>query len=341
MGYLHTQVMKRLQLARHPLLIADYRIDGDCLGSSLALADYLKQIGSRPCVFVSGPIPEKYRFLPLSETCVFDPDILTDSTIDLAVALDCSDASYVQSVLRSVPQRPFLINIDHHATNPLYGDLNMVDPEAPGVCEIVHQLFTDARILPSPEVATCLFCGIAFDTTAFFNEMTNHRAFLAASELIRRGARVRDIIRMLFCHRSLEALKVWGLALERLRQHPTLGIVSTCLCRRELEEYGVVDDDVDGLSNFLNMVLGVDTLVVLRETAEGGVKASLRTRTHDVASLARSVGGGGHVRAAGFSLPRSRLVCPENGLWRIEAADKATSLEVSSPCYTEGNSLKS
>ncbi len=316
-AYTHKLIHDHLLATRRPVLIADERIDGDSLGASLAIADYLKRLGKPVVVIVSSEVPEKYRFLPHIELCTADLSVLSHPDIDLVVSFDCSDGKYVRGLVERMPKRPTVINVDHHATNPLYGDINMVDVHAPATCEVVHQFYVANGIIPSKEAATNLLCGIAFDTTIFFNEGTNSRALDAASDLLLHGARAQDVIRMMFRNRSVAALRIWGTALERLREHEELGSISTCLTRKDLEEAGVTDEEVDGLSDFLNVVVNADTMFVLRETKTGDVKVSMRTSTQNVAAVAKAFGGGGHVKAAGFTVPNAHLVCGKDGCWKV------------------------
>lgn len=319
-SYTHKLIHDHLRTARRPVLIADERIDGDSLGASLAIADYLKRLGKPVVVVVSSEVPEKYRFLPHIELCTADLSVLENREIDLVISFDCSDARYIRGLVERIPKRPVVINIDHHATNSLYGDINMVDVHAPATCEVVHQFYVVNGIIPSKEAATNLLCGIAFDTTIFFNEGTNSRALDAASDLLLHGARAQDVIRMMFRNRSVEALHLWGVALERLREHPELGFISTCITRADLDAAGVSEEEVDGLSDFLNVVVNADTMFVLRETKDNAVKVSMRTSTQNVAAVAKAFGGGGHVKAAGFTVPNARLVCGKDGCWKVAEA---------------------
>lgn len=317
-GYLYTQVYQRLCEARKLVFIADERLDGDSLGSSLALADHLTKLGKRVMVYVSRPVPEKYQFLPGASMCTSDPAIFHDPEVDTVASFDCSDGHFINGLVSEMRERPFVVNIDHHATNPLYGDLNLVAVESPATCEVVYQLLKAAHVVPSKEAATCLLCGICFDTTVFFNDGTNALALEAASDLVLFGARVQDVIRTIFRNRTVAALRIWGIALERLRRHPELGFVATCITRQDMETNDVTDDEVDGLSDFLNVVINAETFCVLRETHDGGVKVSMRTSTQNVANLARAFGGGGHVKAAGFTTPNSRLTLGADGRWQVE-----------------------
>lgn len=316
--YLHKQIHELLTKAHKPVFISDERIDGDSLGASLALVDFMKWRGVKVPVYVSEAIPDKYRFLPGVEACTNDVSIFIDPDIDLVVSFDCSDGSYIDGLVSRIPSRPKLVNIDHHATNTRYGDVNQVIADAPATAEVIYRFFRANHILPSKEAATCLLTGICFDTTAFSNSATDERAFRAASDLLLSGARAVDVIRTMFMNRSLSALRVWGAALERLHIHEGAGFVSTCLTRADLEENEVTDEEIDGLSNFLNLVVDAETLFVLRETSVGHVKVSMRSHEKDVSKLAKIFGGGGHKKAAGFTIENARLQPDEKGFWKVE-----------------------
>jgi len=316
-SYLHRQIHDLLIKAQNPVFISDERVDGDSLGASLALADYMCRHGRKVPVFVAEPIPEQYSALPRINHCTTDRSVFADATIDLVVTFDCSDDIFIRDLLEIIPGEPTVINIDHHATNPRFGHVNQVVETAPATAEIIHRFFIENKIIPSRDAATCLLTGLCFDTNAFSNSATNHKAFETASALIIHGARVQDVIRTMFKSRSINALRVWGAALERLFKHPELDYVSTCLTRKDIEENEVTDDEIDGLSNFLNLVTDTDTLFVLRETASGNVKVSMRSLTRDVSFIAKSFGGGGHKRAAGFTFKDAHLVSDDTGHWRV------------------------
>ena len=302
-SYIHHQIHTHLLNARHPVFISDERIDGDSLGSALALADYLAQQGKIVPVYVASSIPEQYQRLPRIHQCTMDQKIFEHPEIDVVVVFDCSDALFVQKLLEQVPSNPVVINIDHHKTNSRYGHVNQVIVDAPATAAVIHQFFETNQILPSRNAATCLLTGLCFDTTAFSNSATNERALDAASKLLLQGARIQDVIQAMFHNRSISALRVWGLALERLEEDSKQGMITTYLTRKDIEGNHVTDDEIDVLSNFLNLVADTDTLFVLRETKMGGIKVSMRSRTQDVSKIASAFGGGGHAKAAGHASP--------------------------------------
>jgi bifunctional oligoribonuclease and PAP phosphatase NrnA len=303
-SYVFKHIYELLLAAKRPVFVADQGIDGDSLGSSLAMVDWMKEIGKDVPVFVSGKIPDRYGFLPHLDHCTTDESVLKQADIDLVVTFDCSSAEYAKKCLALVPGRPIVVNIDHHATNPKYGDVNQVIVGAAATAEVVHRFFRENGLNPSREAAVALLTGICFDTTVFSNGATNDRAMHAAADLVRSGAKTSDIVKALFMNRSLSALRVWGLALERLESHAHLECIVTHLTREDLDAAGITDDEAYELKNFLALICDIDTVVMLKERPEGGTGISLRSQKRDVGAVAASFpGGGGHGRASGFVLP--------------------------------------
>ena len=318
-SYKNKQIHEALLRAHNPVFISDERVDGDSLGSSLAMVDFLQTNGkSQPFVYVATAVPEIYSSLPFINRCTQNIEIFSDPTIDLVVSFDCSDSEFIKRLVALIPNAPRIINIDHHKTNTFYGDINQVIIDASATAEVVYGFFENHHLPISKDAATCLFVGLCFDTTAFTNSATNVRTLDIASKLILSGARIQDAIRMLFKNRSVAALRVWGLALERLHFHQDFDSVITCLTRKDIEENQVSEEEIEGLSNFLSLVTDTETIYVLRETSEQGVKVSMRSSTRDVSAIARANGGGGHEKAAGYTIKNAMLLCGENGCWRVE-----------------------
>ncbi|HAO81568.1 TPA: hypothetical protein DCQ82_02560 [Candidatus Veblenbacteria bacterium] len=140
----------------------------------------------------------------------------------------------------------------------------------------------------------------------------------AAADLLARGANASRALRQVIGNRTLTELKLWGRAFERLHDYPDLGLVVTVITQKDLAEFDASEDMLEGVANFLNDLEGYRAIMVLKEKPEGTVKGSLRTTRDDVdvAAVAKLFGGGGHKKAAGFSLP-GKLVETEQG-WKIE-----------------------
>ena len=303
------QAWEKMQVARHILLVNDVRIDGDTLGSSLGLHHVLRTLGKRVTHFSPMPIPASYDFLPGRERIVFDETVLKDSSIDLMLSFDCGDGTHVIAAQGKVPGKPFLISFDHHVSNSMYGDLNLVLTEASSTAEVVWRFLKAVGHRPDHDAATAILTGVCTDTDIFKNLSTNVAAFQAASELTFLGARVRDVERHLFSNKPVSVLKLWGRILERLHRHPEHDLVTSYILRADFDELGCIENDLEGLVNLLiSLMRDVDTVILLRETQDGGVKGSLRTLSGNVARMGEWFPtGGGHKKAAGLYVPNTRL----------------------------------
>src|SRR5689334_12979393 len=127
---IHQTIKDHIARAGHILLLTDERIDGDTMGSTLGLYHILKDLGKRTSVFSPKPLPTTFTYLPGVNAITRDPSIFSDDSVDLVIISDCSDGEYIKKFLPHLPRPVPLISFDHHATNPLYGTINVVEPEA-------------------------------------------------------------------------------------------------------------------------------------------------------------------------------------------------------------------
>ena len=145
-AFKHKQIFDLLVEAKHPVFISDERVDGDSLGSSLALVDWMSSRGHLVPVIVTHAVPAQYQTLPHIEACSDDLSILDDPSIDIVVTFDCSDGEYIKSLVERIPANVTVINIDHHDTNPHYGDVNQVVVEAGSTADVVYRFFLASRL---------------------------------------------------------------------------------------------------------------------------------------------------------------------------------------------------
>ena len=131
------------------------------------------------------------------------------------------------------------------------------------------------------------------------------------------GGRIQDVIRHIYQSRSVSALRIWGEALSRLSNHEPSGAVFTFITAGDLEKSDLESDEVDGVSNFLQLVVNAHTLFVIRETQNGELKVSMRSSLHDVSRVAHAFGGGGHKKAAGFTQAQGTFACDETGCHQL------------------------
>ena len=297
------QINYEIIQAKKILIIPHKNPDGDALGTISALVEYMISRGIEPEIFCDTEIQSKYYFLPHLPLIKNDPLIFTDPEIDLILVVDTGDLSHagVAHYLQNHPAK--VINIDHHHTNPRYGYLNMVNPQASATTEIIYNFFRYNNIPVTHQIATSLLTGLISDTENFTNGATTSKAMSTASELVRYGANYKMINNWLLKNKSLNILRLWGTALSRLKKHNDLDLVYTFLLQDDFDKHEVEESESDGIANFLNKLDGAKISLILKETPDKKTKGSLRTTYNDVdvSAIAKNLGGGGHKKAAGFT----------------------------------------
>jgi len=309
-----------LLVARKILVMVHQKPDGDALGSGLAFCEFLDTLGKANDFFALGPITTSADFLPGRKKIKDDFSEITLSDYGLIIILDCGDLKQtgIETELRALPPNFPIVNIDHHRTNENFGLLNILDPESSSTAEIVFALFEQLNFPLSKDSATALLTGLITDTANFSNPATTFASLEAAGKLLSRGAKLGEISSNVLQNKSLDVLKFWGTILSRLTENKELGIVTTVITREDLELANLDEEALEGVTNFLNNLKGAKMVLVLKALEDGKIKGSFRTTTPgiDVSRLAKTFGGGGHAKAAGFTIP-GKLVKIEGG-WRIE-----------------------
>ena len=308
------QVAAQLRSRDRFLLTTHEGPDGDALGSLLGMHRLLTQLRKDSVMFLAAkefPLPIEYRFLPLEEVFHEPPVDVADRTV---VFLDCGniDRMPVEFLKREGHQ---LINIDHHHDNTRFGDLNLVDVGASSTAEIVYDLALLLGAEITPEIASALYVGLVTDTGRFMYENTNARTHRVAAALIEAGVDVDDTYRRLYEHVPLEKLRLVSRALAGIERHCEGALVLTYIGAEDYAETGADEAMTEGIIDHLRSVEGAKVAAVVRELGSRGHaarKVSLRSSEGDVdvSVIARKHGGGGHMRAAGFStdLPLPELV---------------------------------
>lgn len=293
------------------LLICHQNPDGDAIGSLCVFINHFEAVGKKYKAFCSGKISSSFYFLEGVEKIQTNQDFKLDE-YNLIIILDCGDLRQtgLQSVFEEMLQkrlteRPIVVNIDHHITNEYFGDINLVIENASSTAEIIYENFKDILKIDR-KIATALLLGIFTDTGHFSNPATTISSFQVASALLKAGGRLKLIIDNIFRNKSVSDLKIWGKIFSRLIENKKFGLAIALIFREDFAGNEFDDGAVEGLTNFLNHLEGARVVLVLREK-EGEIKGSLRTTDDsiDVSRLARLFGGGGHQRAAGFTIKGS------------------------------------
>ncbi|MCD8364559.1 MAG: DHH family phosphoesterase [Clostridiales bacterium] len=275
------------------------RPDGDCVGSCLAVYNYIcdNYPDIRADVYLD-PIPEKFAFL--KNAGKIRPAGSADAAAcDLFIALDCGDEGRLGDAARLFRSAKKTLCIDHHLTNESFADINEVHPEASSASELVYLTLDQGKI--TEEIAECLYLGIAHDTGIFQYSCTSPRTMRIAGELMQRGIPYTRIVDETYYIRTYAQQKIWGKAFLESRLYLDGKCIFSMVNRADMDAYQVTAEDLDGIVSQLRSTAGVEVSVFLYET-ENTWKISLRSTSYvDVAKIAVQFGGGGHARAAGAS----------------------------------------
>ncbi|MEK7516297.1 MAG: DHH family phosphoesterase [Patescibacteria group bacterium] len=299
------EVLSAALASERLMLVSHRKPDGDTLGSALAFGHMIERFGREPLRYCSDPVPEPYRFLHGADRVTSSITAARQFAPDTIAVFDAGDLRYagIDELVGMLPKRPIIIDIDHHITNERFGDINFIVPEASSTAEVVYSIFRGSNFAIDRPVATCLLAGLLTDTGNFSNPATTAAALRLGAELLSAGADFRRAFGNLVQNKTIPALRLWGTALSRLRWDDDFQAAATAICQNDLDACGSSEESAEGISNFLHAVLQTDTVVVLREVPGGKLKASLRSNgDRDVSELAKRYGGGGHRKAAGFTM---------------------------------------
>jgi phosphoesterase RecJ-like protein len=282
------------------VVLSHVRPDGDALGSQLALGLSLKKLGKNVRIWNEEGVLEKYCFLPRAELLAKPP--ATPEHVDVAIALDTAIQNRLGTTLASIGSAKIWINIDHHLTNPRYGDLVIIDSNAPATGEIIFRLIKSQRLPFDHDIAENLFAAISTDTGSFQYPKTSARTFEIAAELVRDGnLDVGKISQQLYENYPKRRLELLRELLRTMRFSECGRIATFSLSLKTAAELGVIPEDNEGLIDHLRAVRGVIVAVFFEELSDGKIRVSMRSKDErvDVCAICQKFGGGGHTLAAG------------------------------------------
>ena len=290
----------RARKAKRMALIAHVSPDGDTVGATLALRLAFLSLGKAVDVVCDGDVPRSMQFLP-----GFDAFLKPDQAqgpYDTAIAVDVSDRSLLgksEAVFDSAQVR---MVIDHHATNPAYGDVNFIRGGESACCLLAYEVILALGVPMDVPMGTCLMTGLSTDTGHFQYPCTTEAALACAAHLRGLGVDISYITRMMYRTQPMERVKITRIAYDRMRfvLGGQVGVIE--LTRQDFEETGCTFVQADGLVNRALEVEGVRMAVLASERDEG-IKMSLRAVEPDtVNDIAQRFGGGGHAQAAGCTI---------------------------------------
>jgi phosphoesterase RecJ-like protein len=281
------------------LISSHVGIDGDCIGSQLAIYWHLKSLGKSAVLYNHNKLPTKFRFLENSHVLTTDRPA---EKFDVAVILDCSNPSRLGwNGLRDLCG--YVVNIDHHRDNVLFGDINFVKKGGAATGQIIYDYFSDRKIAYPAHVAEALYTAIMTDTGAFRFSNTNGTILRMSAELSDRGADCSKIYEMVYASFSSQGLMLQSRIWSSLTFYENGTICSMEMPYSLIDEIGATYGDSEGMADLT--IIGSDVRVgMLIKYDEKETHFSLRSKGQiDVGKIAQSIqGGGGHSSAAGCTM---------------------------------------
>ncbi len=291
--------------------------DGDAVGSALAVKNFY---GDKVKVYSPSKIPEVYEFLPCVDEIRIYSNFSEVEPSQVLLVLDCADEGRVPFFDRK--KGDIIINVDHHETNTLFGDLNLVEPDRASTSEIIFDVLKLSHWgTITPEVAECIYAGLYTDTGGFKFSNTTKEAFETAAELVTLGVDPSKVATFVYENYPFRRMKLLALALATLELHLGGRMASMYVTQGMFKETSSYPEDTEEFVNYTRAIKGVEVGVFIRELNERGVKVSLRSKSKvNVAQIASLFGGGGHFNAAGCEINCS---VEEAKKLLIEAVSKA------------------
>jgi phosphoesterase RecJ-like protein len=281
------------------VVLSHVRPDGDALGSQIALTLALQAMGKDVKIWNEDGMLGKYSFLPHADILVQPPAQPED--FDVAIALDTATQNRLGKAGEAVRNAKLWINIDHHPSNPKYGDLVYIDEHSPATGQILFELMKSEQLPITRAIAENLFVAISTDTGSFQYPNTTARTFEIAAELIRAGVNVGQLSQQTYENYPRRRIELLRALLEVMRFDAGGKIASFSLDLKIAAEVGAQPEDNEGLIDHIRAIEGVIVAVFFEELAEGKVRVSMRSKSEsaDVCAICQKFGGGGHKLAAG------------------------------------------
>ena len=292
------RILESLKDAHSVCIVGHIRPDGDCIGSQIGLALALESIGKQVTVWNEDVVPDKLRFL--------DPDRRlrkpqAGQTFDVVVATDCASFERLGRVADHIGRRGTFINIDHHASNTKYADINWVSPREPSSGELIYDLCEWAGWKITQPIADCLFTAVSTDTGSFQYPSTTPDTLETAAHLIERGANLGKICQEVYQSFPLTRVKLLRHVYNKFRLTHADKTAYFWLKRADYVRTGASTEESEGLIDHIRAIEGVVVAIVFEEVDAEQTRLSLRSKDErvNVNEIAALFGGGGHKAAAG------------------------------------------
>lgn len=296
------EIIRAFKENKRFLISSHQNLEGDAVGSQLALAELLRRMGKQVILLSPEAVPETYRFLPGAKNIKYDIGG-ERFDYDAACLVDCTDLDRVGHTKRALDFKKPIINIDHHISNTYFGTVNWVEPGASCTGEQIYRLFKEADIPINKNTALYIYVAVLTDTGSFRYSNTTAETHKIVAELIGKGLNPAQIYRKIYEEAHRSRLTLLSTVLSTLDITKDGKIAWIRITREMLKRHKAELRGTEDFINFPRSIKGVKVAMAFRETGKDIIKVSLRSNEGvDVCKLAKLLGGGGHSSASACTL---------------------------------------
>lgn len=294
------QIAAELKKANTVLLYPHVIMDGDTLGSSIALCIALRKLGKKAYILIEDDIPGYLAFLE-NDYCTYDQEIIDRP--DISISVDCSDIERFLKRKDKFLTGKRSICLDHHRTNNFFAELNYIDENIAATGEIIFHLINEMGVEVDVEMAEAIYTAITTDTGNFQYTNTTKTTHLIAAELFEIGIDLEKISVEVYQNIRHEKLKIMNEVIGTIEMVCGGKADIAYVTQEMLKKTGALMEETEGIIETLRNISGVEISAFLKENSENEIKVGLRAKTYgDVSIIAQSFGGGGHKKAAGCTI---------------------------------------
>lgn len=299
------EIVEILKEKKSFLITSHINIDGDAIGSEIALYIALKKLNKKVEILNQDKIPSIFKFLPHSREIRIYNEKDKISDFDVAIVVDCGTLDRTGNVKEILKKIPFLINIDHHLTTSEFGNINWCNSSFSSTGEMVY-LICERLGRVDKKQAVCIYTSILYDTCCFVHHLSRYTMDIVKN-LIDKKINPEKIAQRIFKEKSIKSINLFKLALETLKFSKNKKL---CLMEVRQEFFNKTktdESDTEGFVEFLISIKGVEVGVLFKER-KNGIKVSLRSKGNvDVENIAKKFGGGGHREASGCFFENKKI----------------------------------
>ena len=292
------RVVEAIKASETICVVGHVRPDGDCIGSQLGLTIALINAGKKVACWNQDPVPAKLAFLD-PKKLIQPPE--KGRQFDCVIATDCASLERLGTAVECIQERKMFINIDHHASNTRYGDMNWIAAREPSTGELIFRLLKTANWPITPGISDCLFTAVSTDTGSFQYPTTRPATYHVAAELVKRGANLAKICDEVYQSYPLARVRLLRHVYNKFRLAHDNQIAYFWLKKADYTRTGSDPSDSEGLIDHIRAIEPVVVACVFEEIEPDLTRISLRSKSPkvDVNKIAQMFGGGGHPAAAG------------------------------------------